>query len=299
MGNLPRAAARATAGIVCWDEAKPSWRWVTCAPRRICLKRRRAFVQVPHGYCRGCGSWTWFSLAAAAEGNWVNVMEGLVCECGLNGRMRGILASIDLLALPNPDLAEVVVFERLTPLFAHLLDRFPRLVGSEYLGPEHQPGDLGEVRGESIRHESMLAPSYADASADLVMHFDVLEHVPDPVLALAQCHRVLKPGGWLLFSCPFYEELESSIVRARIHGGQLRHDLPPCYHGNPVDGGGALVFTQFGWDLLEMIGLAGFAEVELWLNFNPVEGVLTDGCPYPDGHAWPIVFVARKQLEQI
>jgi len=75
--------------------------------------------------------------------------------------------------------------------------------------------------------------------------------------------------------------------------------LPPCYHGNPVDGDGALVFTQFGWDLLEMIGQAGFANAELWLNFNPVEGVLTDGCPYPNGHAWPIVFVARKQLEPI
>lgn len=210
------------------------------------------------GYCRGCGRWGWFTLPKPADGSWVNVMEGLSCQCGLNGRMRGILASIDLLALPDAHLADVVVFERLTPLFSHLLGRFPRLIGSEYLGPEHLPGDQGEVRAEAIRHESMLEPSYADASVDLAMHFDVLEHVPDPVAALAQCHRILRPGGWLLFSCPFYEELDSSIVRARIHEGQLQHDLPPCYHGNPVDGDGALVFTQFGWDLLDMIGKAGF-----------------------------------------
>lgn len=134
------------------------------------------------------------------------------------------------------------------------------------------------------------------AGLDLVMHFDVLEHIPGPVAALEQCWRILRPGGRLLFSCPFYEELNRSVFRARMEDGQLLHDLPPCYHRNAVDGDGALVFTQFGWDLLDMIERSGFVELELWLNFDPVEGVLSNGCPFPDGHAWPIVFAARKPI---
>lgn len=85
------------------------------------------------------------------------------------------------------------------------------------------------------------------------MHFDVLEHVPDMDQALRECWRILRPGGWMLFSCPFYEELESTIVRARLVDGALEHVLEPCYHGNPVDGGGALVFSQPGWDLWERV----------------------------------------------
>lgn len=250
-----------------------------------------------NGYCRGCSRWVWFSLADPQPGGWANVMEGMVCECGLNGRMRGILASVDSLEVSDGPLTDAIVFEHVTPMFPLLRERLPQLAGSEFLGPECQPGTLHETRGLLVRHESMLAPTYAEASLDLVMHFDVLEHIPDPVAALVQCWRILRPGGRLLFSCPFYEELNESIIRARIEDGQLLHDLPPCYHGNPVDGDGALVFTQFGWDMLGMIERAGFVDVELWLNFNPAEGVLTDGCPYPDGHAWPIVFVARKQLQ--
>lgn len=39
-----------------------------------------------------------------------------------------------------------------------------------------------------------------DASVDLVLSTQVLEHVLDPQLYLAECHRVLRPGGTLLLS---------------------------------------------------------------------------------------------------
>lgn len=40
-------------------------------------------------------------------------------------------------------------------------------------------------------------------SFDAVMCTEVLEHVPDPVSALTELHRVLRPGGFLLLTAPF------------------------------------------------------------------------------------------------
>lgn len=42
--------------------------------------------------------------------------------------------------------------------------------------------------------------SLADASADGVVSFQVLEHVWDIDWYLSECRRILKPGGWLLLS---------------------------------------------------------------------------------------------------
>lgn len=246
------------------------------------------------GYCIGCEAWVRFTLPVTPLGDWTNLLEGLVCTCGLNGRMRSILIALDALMLLEPFLSKAVVFERLTPLFSRLQSRLPKLVGSEFLGPEYLPGQEGMVMGHRVRHESLLDPSYKAKSLDLVMHFDVLEHVPDPGAALAQCYRMLRPGGWLLFSCPFYHGLDRSIIRARTQGDQLIHILEPCYHGNPVDGKGALVFTHPGWDILEALVAAGFPEPGILLCYSLVDGVVSNGCPYADGHVWPVVFAAQR-----
>jgi len=50
-----------------------------------------------------------------------------------------------------------------------------------------------------------------DASADGVVSFQVLEHVWDLDWYLGECHRLLKPGGWLLLS---------------THGAWLYHPHP-------------------------------------------------------------------------
>lgn len=42
-----------------------------------------------------------------------------------------------------------------------------------------------------------------DASANIVMLSNVLEHVPEPNTLLQECHRILKPGGMLLATVPF------------------------------------------------------------------------------------------------
>jgi hypothetical protein len=68
----------------------------------------------------------------------------------------------------------------------------------------------------------------------------------------------------LLLTAPFDFEAEHTVVRAeKCADGATRHLLPPIYHGDPMNGAGALCFQEFGWDLLDHMREAGFARVEL------------------------------------
>lgn len=89
---------------------------------------------------------------------------------------------------------------------------------------------------------------------DLVIHSDTLEHVPNPVLALSECLRVLKPGGFCCFTIP--------IVLGRLT--KTRSGLPPSYHGGENDGkSDFLVQTEYGSDFWAQLFEAGFAECRI------------------------------------
>lgn len=101
----------------------------------------------------------------------------------------------------------------------------------------------------------MRAMPYADASFDLVIHSDTLEHVPDPLRGLAECRRVLKAGGALCFTVP--------VVVGRL--SRSREGLPKSFHGDssgPVSDA-VLVRTEFGADAWTYLMQAGFGDVSI------------------------------------
>jgi SAM-dependent methyltransferase len=59
----------------------------------------------------------------------------------------------------------------------------------------------------------------ADGSVDVVCLLDVIEHLPEPMGALAEAHRVLRPGGRLVVNVPAHQWLWSS---ADVHLGHHR-----------------------------------------------------------------------------
>ena len=89
---------------------------------------------------------------------------------------------------------------------------------------------------------------------DMVIHSDTLEHVPDPIRALAECRRILRPGGACCFTVP--------IVVGRLT--RTREGLPPSYHGGAGDRRqDYLVHTEYGADVWRQVLAAGFAECRI------------------------------------
>lgn len=211
-----------------------------------------------------------------------NWRERLVCAgCGMNNRQR-LIAKLAQQAASEFERPRVYLMEQVTPI-VEWVRRLPgiELHTSEYLGHQYRGGQ--QVDG--VRHEDVMNLSYADGSFDLIVSNDVLEHLPDPVRALHECFRVLKPGGTVLATFPFHSGSDTTKIRARLTGDAVEHLLPPEYHGNPVSSDGSLVFQDFGWDLIGTMRSAGFSTAQC-------EGYANDAF----GHLGPglLVFRMRK-----
>lgn len=212
------------------------------------------------GYCIACERRSQFLLdyryASVKDGerspNW---RERLVCECGLNNRLRAAIHVLKKFGHPRRD-DPLYITEQVTPLYRWLSTNYTAVQGSEYTGDGRPLGSYGE---DGVRNESITRLTFAGASFRGVLSFDVLEHVPNYMQALSECSRVLMDGGFLLFSVPFLANRRSTLIRARLGAdGSIEHLEPPEYHGDPWQRDGCLCFYHFGWDILDACREAGF-----------------------------------------
>jgi SAM-dependent methyltransferase len=114
----------------------------------------------------------------------------------------------------------------------------------------------GQKNLEGVRCENLQCLTFPDGLFDVVITQDVLEHVPDPLAAFREVARVLRPGGFHIFTVPIHEG-RRTITRARIENGGERHFLEPVFHSDPLRRAGSLVYTDFGEDLPEFVKPSG------------------------------------------
>ncbi len=130
--------------------------------------------------------------------------------------------------------------------FTRHLKGHPGYVQS-YLFDDVAPGETKN----GVICQNLEAMTFADASFDLVITSDVMEHVADVDAAIAEIGRVLKPGGAHVFSIPLKFPLaDETTARACIVDGRVKHLAEPRYHRSGTDTP-SLVFSDFGRDLVE------------------------------------------------
>lgn len=175
---------------------------------------------------------------------------------GHNARIRAVLDEVLTFLTDAGRPLDVYAPEGLTPLAAALSHRLPvTFTGSEYL-----PTVEAKALNPGVRHEDVTALSFSDGTFDLYVTCEVLEHVPDVPAKLREARRILRPGGCMIGTFPFYYGQETSMVKAELQDGKLVHLQEPEYHGNPADPEkGSLVFTIPGWEILDWTRQAGFS----------------------------------------
>lgn len=210
------------------------------------------------GYCHACGRTSYLKGAqqhcGATDGpNWREVM--FCTRCFLNARMRASVHFFTESLHPTAE-ARIFIMEQVTEIYRWYKSHYPNTTGSEFLG-DSVP--FGKTNRDGIRNENAMALTFGPEEFDFVLSFDVLEHVPAPLDALRQCHRVLKPEGIMLMTVPIEFGKDTNMTRAELLAdGSIRHILPEAYHGNPLKSEGSLVFTDFGWRLIEQMQEVGF-----------------------------------------
>jgi SAM-dependent methyltransferase len=125
--------------------------------------------------------------------------------------------------------ASVIVRQRpVTVVGVDISEGVIRVRGEDPMLPENAVGDM-----ESL--------PYGDETFDAAMFVAALHHVPDPLPALREAHRVLRPGGQLF-------AFEPSSLAAR--------------NGNVPIQGSPHEFRMSRWWLLKRLGEAGFEVTE-------------------------------------
>jgi SAM-dependent methyltransferase len=216
----------------------------------------QGFVQFPEN-CPVCGASSfkrnailWDSLVkewklTPQQRNYVDDQQGLSCDSCTSNLRSMTLASAILSRFKTTDTfadycTSDTKFRDLRVLEineAGTLTSYLRKLPKHFLAayPEYDMQHLG----------------FPDSSFDLVIHSDTLEHIPNSVIALQECRRVLAPKGFLAYTIP--------IIPDRLT--RSRKGLSPSYHGNEVDK--HLVYREYGGDFWHELFEAGFRNVHI------------------------------------
>ena len=172
-------------------------------------------------------------------------------RCFSTFRHRAVGAVLTKLGLGHD--ARVYEMSSRGALCRHLRRTFAQVTISE-LFDDVVPGGFRD----GVQCQDAQRLTYGDAAFDLVTSTEVFEHIPDDRRAFGEIHRVLRPGGVLVFTVPLMDAM-ATLERARMHEGTVVHLVTPEYHSDRLRGRrGVLAFRTYGLDILDRLRAASF-----------------------------------------
>jgi SAM-dependent methyltransferase len=109
--------------------------------------------------------------------------------------------------------------------------------------------------------------------------------VPEDAKAFCEMFRVLRPNGLLVFTVPLHGEPQTVERAVLMPTGDVRHLLPPQYHGDPLSSGRILAFRTYGSDITQRLRSAGFVDARIVLPEDRI----------PWGFARPVVVALKSR----
>ncbi len=168
--------------------------------------------------------------------------------------------------------------------------------------------DYGHVRGIDISEETIrlcgergitdivrsdaMALPFRDNSFDVILALDAFEHFDDDVAAMAETHRVLRPGGVLVATVPAFMALWSPHDEAYHHCRRYRR---PQLQGRLEQAGYRTERMSYSSMTLFLPVLA----LRKWRNRNPtpVEEATSDfSVPMPAPAEWLASAITRTEV---
>jgi SAM-dependent methyltransferase len=181
-----------------------------------------------------------------------------VCGCSLRSRLiaKAILAAypeseskyfvdwVEWATSKNISIAEINYCGELHKF----LSQIPGTIVSQYYESTWRAKIANIVKG--IKSVDINHTNYPDDRFDLVLHTEVLEHIDDAEGALAECRRIIKPGGKCLFTIPILMDRQTKR-KASIDPstGKVIFYGEPSFHGREMDKN--YVFWEFGSDFIK------------------------------------------------
>jgi SAM-dependent methyltransferase len=110
----------------------------------------------------------------------------------------------------------------------------------------HEGAVTAKERGVNALQADVLALPVAEDAVDLVVAFDVLEHIEDDAKATAEIARVLRPGGTFLVAVPCDMALWSAHDVASGHFRRYSRETLR----NLIGGAGLEIESLWSWNVL-------------------------------------------------
>jgi len=246
------------------------------------------------GRCNSCGSDTKFYYKEVAL-----YRESLLCAvCLTTSRYRSIARGIlralaeitgteaKSLAELDPELnrAKVTIYDTQAPFYWDtcgypIPDLLARCQWIDVQTSLYRPLEpLGSTLGLTTTNQDLEQLTYPDKRFDIVLTSDVMEHVRRDDVAHREIRRVLKPGGFYIFTVPHFRHTRETLTRVAVidplDPSKDQYLTEKEYHGdaNSKDGR-ALSYRSFGTEIDEFLERLGF-QVEYCHDDFPETGIM-------------------------
>ena len=116
----------------------------------------------------------------------------------------------------------------------------------------------GRKMTEGVWNVDLMDIPFDDASFDIILTSDVLEHVRHADAAHREIFRCLKPGGVYVFTVPYVSQWANNQERVDTSGDEDIFLMEKEYHGDPLNPEGVLVYRIYGRELFFDLQTIGF-----------------------------------------